>query len=880
MRIYKNHRRRYSRLIALFWLLPMISACVNFQQIANQKSGRILTYRDDQSDVDIESMINASGIAILANDIDLVSEELPYQQDPLTIDMFMNKGSAAQVYVNEESVAVNWEEEEDYEHAQLLLAQEGTFAITVQVTNALEVQWQIQTLPIKMDVAEPQIQAYLDGKAVSELPDYLDHEAVLKWEVRDAFFDPQSSIITDCEKPQSIIWKQHDAHWEAEITLRAGTHSLTVSGADIAGHRCMWMGKSIVDVKRPVVKLEYEPQSTYREPFTAAFLIEDENMSVDDDMVSLICDGEIQPITIDWRLEKHGSRGNLKVENNGRCSLSFHISDQAGHTAVYETINGAQEFFQHNFLLDQTSPQLVFEAGDAMVNQPQKVVLRIMDEHLDQSAIHTEVMRDEMVVENPFTWEKQAEGWLGKAYFSQDGHYRLQIEAADQVGNKLCHKDTCGQIVHEFTLDQQSPTLHLNHSKGSFYRKERTEVTFTVSDRNLAAYQLLVMRDQIITAVKTGKNNDTLTLTLDQDGSYEIIGTAQDEVGNVSQIKDQFIVDQQPPQLQVYFNEMPAQNAQTFISNRNVVLHMAWQDPYLETKQIRVLKNKVEIPVKMEAQTMTLSLSALQDREDTYEIMVFLRDLAGNETKGNYQLRMDTYLPSLKFVDDPFQGKARNISWQPRLQEEDLAFHVSDVILYRNQQLVKDFHWGDTISAEGQYLLTLSVRDEAMNEATLLPPFAFTIDHTPPTYRILEAQRKAELLDRNVSVDSELCLYLQDAFSKEVSIHTLTLDGHSLEITQREQDENGEWYYPLRFHEAGDVSLQIHISDEAGNHTMKTIVFHVSDQMKQSDVKTVESTVPMMEMKQENDIPPAVIVCGIVVSVLFARWIKKTYATK
>ena len=50
--------------------------------------------------------------------------------------------------------------------------------------------------------------------------------------------------------------------------------------------------------------------------------------------------------------------------------------------------------------------------------------------------------------------------------------------------------------------------------------------------------------------------------------------------------------------------------------------------------------------------------------------------------------------------------------------------------------------------------------------------------------------------------------------------------------------------------------------------------------MKQSDVKTVESTVPMMEMKQENDIPPAVIVCGIVVSVLFARWIKKTYATK
>ena len=309
MRIYKNHRRRYSRLIALFWLLPMISACVNFQQIANQKSGRILTYRDDQSDVDIESMINASGIAILANDIDLVSEELPYQQDPLTIDMFMNKGSAAQVYVNEESVAVNWEEEEDYEHAQLLLAQEGTFAITVQVTNALEVQWQIQTLPIKMDVAEPQIQAYLDGKAVSELPDYLDHEAVLKWEVRDAFFDPQSSIITDCEKPQSIIWKQHDAHWEAEITLRAGTHSLTVSGADIVGHRCMWMGKSIVDVKRPVVKLEYEPQSTYREPFTAAFLIEDENMSVDDDMVSLVCDGEIQPITIDWRLEKHGSRG-------------------------------------------------------------------------------------------------------------------------------------------------------------------------------------------------------------------------------------------------------------------------------------------------------------------------------------------------------------------------------------------------------------------------------------------------------------------------------------------------------------------------------------------------------------------------------------------
>ena len=43
----------------------------------------------------------------------------------------------------------------------------------------------------------------------------------------------------------------------------------------------------------------------------------------------------------------------------------------------------------------------------------------------------------------------------------------------------------------------------------------------------------------------------------------------------------------------------------------------------------------------------------------------------------------------LRFHEDPFQGKAKNIAWTPKLEMENEAFQISEVLLYRNQQNIK-----------------------------------------------------------------------------------------------------------------------------------------------------------------------------------------------
>ena len=188
---------------------------------------------------------------------------------------------------------------------------------------------------------------------------------------------------------------------------------------------------------------------------------------------------------------------------------------------------------------------------------------------------------------------------------------------------------------------------------------------------------------------------------------------------------------------------------------------------------------------------------------------------------------VDTYLPKLRFHEDPFQGKAKNIAWTPKLEMENEAFQISEVLLYRNQQAVPAYRWGDAISEDGHYLLSVQIRDDAMNEATLLPPFAFTIDTLPPVIEIIEAERKEALSDQNVSLDTELRLYISDALSTEFNVHTLMLGDENLLEKERQQDENGLWYYPISFRKEGDTTLLIDVSDEAENRTKQQLTYHV-----------------------------------------------------
>lgn len=876
MRIHKRDFQH--RLMGLIWLLPLISACIGGGIIADDQVGQAI--QQEQAPVDKEAAVAQSGMLILAADQDPIRESLTFLQEQVAVDLWIDQNNTAEVYVNEEPVDLDWIDEDGLAYGQLILAQEGRFQVIVVVSDPSGAMMRQETQPIIVDGKAPELKVFLDDEAITELPAYLNHEAELRWRVSDALFDEPGSVILDHGQLLPLDWERYDDYWEACMKLSGGAHQLTVNAMDEVGQQTIWTGVTIVDLKRPLVKREYTERLTYREPFTVQFFIQDENIAADEGMVSLVCDDTKYLPHVDWQRDESGIRGRLPISSSGRCSLTLRIEDQAGNPAVYQTADGElSDAFQHDFLLDQTNPQLMIEPQVTMTNQAQELVLRVRDDHLERQAISVRATHDGDALAMPLTWERQVNEWIGKAWFQEDGVYHLVITAVDMVGNPLCDSDRCGEIHYDFTLDQTAPEIELTQPSSALYRNESTPLTVSFFDRQLAAYQFTVLRNQRVFATRNGTSNDTFSFTLTQDGEYEIIGRAKDQAGNEQQLHERFILDQQPPLLQAYFDDVPAKHQQTLISNRDVTLHLTWQEPYWDKRAVRVFKNDEEMPVPTSEQGMTMTFIAESEREDTYRIEVMLKDRAGNETQAVYQLHMDTYLPPLKWAEDPFQGKPRNVFWKPRLLWENDAFHVNDVILYRNQQLMNHYHWGDTIIAEGSYLLTLSVRDEAMNEAVLLPPFAFVIDHTPPVIRIWEAQQQAELSDNYVSLASELRLYVQDAYSEEVNIHTLLFDGEPLADDRRMQDEQGNWYYPLNFQRTGDVILQVNVSDAADNHNDQTIVFHVSDQLKPSEVKTLA---PKDSTAKEVTQPVhfGKVLCGVLIAMLFAFGMKRVYASK
>lgn len=817
--------------------------------------------------------------AIRFHDQDVTQESLAPQSQPLTLqlsvaDRHLDQASLS-VFVNKKETPITWTQQDQTWQGSLTLVDDGSYVVQLYASDSMGNEVNITSTLISIDQKAPEIQLFLAQQPISELPQYLDHEAELECLVLDPHFDFKTSFITDVKQPMEGSWEQVDeTKWRLRLILQEGKHDLLITAYDQLQHQSSRKVQTIVDSKQPIVKLQYEPLKAYQDSFLIRFSVQDKNIRWDDSMLHITCDGQKQAYHIDWNNEKDILQGTLLVDAQGLYQLRFDIQDQAGNKAVYVQNEQQSDHFEHAFLLDKTLPQLQVELSQPlMTNAAQTITVRVKDAHIDANKIQGILFQNDRRLSLPLVWHRQDDTLIAVYQVEEDGVYRLSLSASDLAGNHSA------KTTEVFIIDKQAPQIVLQRTDQAFFQKQPFTMNIAVNDRYLQHAEINVYRDHQLYQTLQGKDAAAASLRFHQDGEYEITAVGIDESGNEATKHDTFILDQSAPQLTVTFDGIPAQSKQHYITNQDIQIKMQWEDRNLAQETIQLFKNDKPIALVYDKQQFSYHITAQKNHEDHYRLTVKLTDKAGNIREESYALSLDTFLPALRFVNDPFQGKPRNIAWKPQLAYENDAFHISEVTLYRNQQLVSNYRWGDVIEQDGRYMLSLSVRDEALNEATLLPPFSFTIDTTPPIIEIVEEERRELLLDEHVSVDTRLRLYLADELSDIVHVHTIAIGDVVLKESDSRPDENNRRYYPISFAKEGKTTVFIDVSDEAMNHTKKLITYDVSKRLTKEQVKTVEPKIPVAVSQNHNDYHRAWLI-GAAASLLLILIVRKQYVKR
>lgn len=808
---------------------------------------------------------------------DLLKETLPLQDQPVVLSFSVEDlhldASSLTVIVNDKVQKVEWNQADNRYTAGLKLDKDGSYIVQLSANDSFGNQAIVHSTKIVIDQSNPEIHILLDNHEVEQLPDYINHEAVLKCVVLDRNFDPENSILTDGDSTYNE-WHEHDGTWSIELVLKDGKHDLSIDAKDLLKHTENLRIQTIIDSIRPLVSMTYEVSDSYQKDVEISFLIQDANFKTDPSMIQLKQSNQSLQPDIKWQIAEDGIEASFVTTKEGIYELSLKLCDAAGNQAVYRYNGKQSDDYKHVFLLDKTAPSVHVNFSEAkMSNHNQQMNIQIKDDFVEVSNIQLDIKKDHKEYSVKNAWQSSEAGISANYEFAEEGFYEVSISAIDQAGNQS------RQLLDHFTIDKKPPVISIIRDRSKLYLNQPLDLQVAVDDAYLAGYDISVYQDQKQIRIDHGDAAAQNSLHIDLDGEYEIVVSGYDEAGNQTESRDHFILDQSAPKLTASFDEMPAQNHQRFITNRGVGLKITWDDRYLKDETIRITKNGKELPLTFHNHAFAYEIKAEKDHEDLYKINISLTDEAGNRTDAAYELMIDTYLPELRFLDDPFQGKARNIAWTPRLVRENEAFQISDVLLYRNRQMLPAYRWGDAISKDGHYILSVQIRDDAMNEATLLPPFSFTIDTQPPVIEIVEEERREALLDQNVSLDTNLRLYISDVLCDDINIHMLMLGEENLLKRERRQDENGLWYYPISFKKEGDVTLFIDVSDEADNHTKQLLTYHVLPHLKKEQVKTIENKTPLT-IQENSANNRAVWVLGAMASALLVLTVRKLYAEK
>lgn len=737
--------------------------------------------------------------------------------------------AASKIYLDDVLQDVTWESDENGQFMTFSIFGEKEHELRYEIIDTCgnKVDDKIE---LAIDQSAPILHLFEGKEEITSIQPVYDHTLQLRFQIEEAYLDYEKSYI-EVDDEKRFLQEPREAYL---ISLEDGIHHIHYHFEDQVHHVLEGDLKEVL-IDQTAPDIDMKLQEYQKTNVTLPITITEKNM--DQYWAVIRKDGKEKQLTLNWKQQEDHYVSNACFDEEGVYEIEIGAVDQAKNRTV-KTLH---------FTIDKTAPQLSYTYQDQdhgqYLNHARTLCWDIKDTYLDQKNSMIEIVKNGNVIDVLHS-NHQKQDTL-RYQIKQDGTYDIHWHIVDLAGNVTSGSD-------HFIIDQTAPSISLQALTDTF-SNQFPYIQYMVEDEHLSDYALSITRNKETTTYRGSQSiQDAIQLIQAGYGEYEINLSAKDLAGNVATSNTlHLIYDPIAPTITTTINHQAFPSNVPYITNKDVNIQTMIQDTWLK-QAVATLYEDGKFYKQLQGNVMQLSIGKEDGKKHQYELSINAFDMAGNLASTRYFFVIDCYKPTVSFQDDKHHSFPS--SYTPALNDDQKELSVVHWTLKRNGE-VQPYLWNQPIEEEGEYELSVDVRDQAMNRWEL-SPYHFTIDKQAPVLALYDIDHSYQIMDHGAA-HAKISLYIdqKDAHkrSKERFIE-LSKDGQKIDLDEIKYDENGYAYYSFTL----DHTTHIYAlaQDEAGNITeFNQIITPVEEEKVKEEIKESRQYDPQKRSEQleENE---------------------------
>ena len=285
---------------------------------------------------------------------------------------------------------------------------------------------------------------------------------------------------------------------------------------------------------------------------------------------------------------------NVTISVDKLSEIVVEVSDWAGnYTKKREKI-----------LFDNENPQLILEGAEdyCIAANDKTLTCKAIDNQRIVSVGGTIIWNDangNRIEKRIESWEKDGAQYFAKENLTESGKYKVYLEAVDQAGNR-------SEKEMQIIMDKENPLIHkIEELEGKYvpFFEWKYDISEIVEDFTTYTYRIN-MDGRIC------EQNKKYT----QEGKHSLELIAEDLAGNTSSM-EVFFIDHTPPEIQIDCSK----------EEKKLDIVLGEEHDFLDAVFINEKKQQIGENER--------KFSHIFEKSGSYEVLVFARDLAGNQSE-------------------------------------------------------------------------------------------------------------------------------------------------------------------------------------------------------------------------------------------------------
>ncbi|MGN0342801.1 MAG: Ig-like domain-containing protein [Roseburia sp.] len=258
------------------------------------------------------------------------------------------------------------------------------------------------------------------------------------------------------------------------------------------------------------------------------------------------------------------STGSYEFDQDGSYEVTVNAVDAAGNKAEAQVIH---------FVVDKTAPviEITGPSEGSYSMSDVETSIKVTESFYDTDEVTIKVTKelDGTVSDYPLKgWRNTGKDSVLKSSFTEDGTYKIQIEAMDAAGNKATIKTL------QFTVDKTAPVLSISGAEDYQISSHEIVLQYNVTESyyDTDNVEVSLIKEDIDgnkSEVNVGNwvnraKESSLTYQITSDGIYTARIVATDKAGNKAEVQKTVTVDTNDPVIR-YIDEINGKYFQTFV---------------------------------------------------------------------------------------------------------------------------------------------------------------------------------------------------------------------------------------------------------------------------------------------------------------------------